>query len=115
MVAPLFAIVAGAGSGTGASAALRFAKAYPVVLLARQATSVEPIVRDIQAAGGTAFGYAADAADPASLDAAFAQIAKDLPGAKCAAAVYNANAGFAIKPFLDMAPSDLTTSLGGAA
>ncbi|KZZ94942.1 NAD(P)-binding domain protein [Moelleriella libera RCEF 2490] len=42
-------------------------------------------------------------------------VARDLAGAKLAAAVYNANAGFAFKSFLDLTPQDLNTSLGTAA
>ncbi|KAK2590194.1 hypothetical protein QQS21_012123 [Conoideocrella luteorostrata] len=109
-----YAIIVGAGSGTGASVALRFAKSYSVVLLARKSTNYQPIVDEIRAAGGSAFGYTADAADPASVDTAFSQIDKDLKGVQLAAAVYNANAGFAYKPFLDLKPEDLDTSLSTA-
>lgn len=112
MASQFYAIIAGAGSGTGAAAALKFAKSYPVVLLARQAKNYEPIVDQIRAAGGSAFGYTADAADSKSVDEAFAQIERDLKGKKLAAAVYNANAGFAIKPFLELKIEDLNTSLG---
>ncbi|GJN73341.1 hypothetical protein PLIIFM63780_007405 [Purpureocillium lilacinum] len=112
----LYAIISGAGSGTGAAAALRFARTYPVVLLARSPASYQPIVDQIRAAGGTAHGISADAADPAAVDAAFASIERDLlPGAKLAAAVYNANAGFAVKPFLELTKEDLDTSLGTGA
>lgn len=110
-----YALVAGVGSGTGASVALRFAQAYPVVLFARRPASYEPVVEQVRAAGGTAYGYTADAADERSVRAAFAQVARDLAGAKLAAAVYNANAGFAFKSFLDLTPQDLNTSLGTAA
>ncbi len=116
MSAPTFyAVVAGVGSGTGASVAQHFAKAYPVALLARSESSYAPVVEAITKAGGTAIGITTDAADPASVDAAFAQIAKEWPQAKLAAAVYNANAGFAYKPFLELVPADLNTSLGTAA
>ncbi|KND92470.1 hypothetical protein TOPH_02685 [Tolypocladium ophioglossoides CBS 100239] len=115
MSSPAFyALVSGAGSGTGAAAALRFAQAYPVVLLARSESSYRPTVDAIRAAGGSALGITADASDPAAVDAAFEQIARELPGAKLAAAVYNANAGFAVKPFLELKPDDLATSLGTA-
>ncbi|KHN97768.1 short chain dehydrogenase [Metarhizium album ARSEF 1941] len=109
------AVVAGAGSGTGASVALHFAKTYPVVLLARKPASYEQIVQEIRAAGGSAHGYTADVSDPASIDGAFAQIDRDLRGHKLAAAVYNANAGFAYKPFLELKIDDLDASLGAAA
>ncbi|KAJ4145356.1 hypothetical protein LMH87_004209 [Akanthomyces muscarius] len=116
MAAPTFyAVVAGVGSGTGASVAQLFAKSYPVALLARQESSWAPVADAITKAGGTAIGITTDAADPSSVDAAFARIAQDWPNAKLAAAVYNANAGFAYKSFLDLVPSDLNTSLGTAA
>ncbi len=110
-----YAIISGVGSGTGASAAHLFAKTYPVVLLARSPASYEPVVASITAAGGKAVGITADIADSDAVDAAFKRIEQELPGAKLAAAVYNANAGFAMKPFLELKKSDLETSLGTGA
>lgn len=116
MATPAFyAVIAGAGSGTGASVAQLFAKAYPVALLARTEASYAPVVEAITAAGGQAIGITTDAADEASVDAAFARIAQEWPGAKLAAAVYNANAGFAFKPFLELTPQDLQTAVGTGA
>ncbi|KAI9155382.1 short chain dehydrogenase [Paramyrothecium foliicola] len=112
---PFYAIVSGAGAGTGRAAALRFAKSYPVVLLSRTAASYRAIVDDINASGGTAFGYEADAADPKAIDAAFDSIRRDLPDAKLAAAIYNAGAGFSVKPFLEQKVEDLQLSLDTAA
>ncbi|PNY27858.1 Uncharacterized protein TCAP_02226 [Tolypocladium capitatum] len=106
-----YALIAGAGAGTGTAVALRFAQAYPVVLLARSASSYAPAVDAVRAAGGAAIGIVADASDPAAVDAAFERIARELPGARLAAAVYNAFAGFAVKPFLELRPEDLTTNL----
>lgn len=110
-----YAIVSGAGSGTGASVARLFAKKYPVVLLARSEKSYKPIVDDINSSGGKAIGITADASDEAAVEAAFKQIAKEFPDAKLAAAVYNAAAGFRFAPFLELKPDDLETSLGTAA
>ncbi|KAK7751025.1 hypothetical protein SLS62_007010 [Diatrype stigma] len=111
----LFAIVAGAGPGTGKATALRFAKAYPVVLLARRPESYAEAVAAIEAAGGTAVGISADATDPASLDAAFERIARDLfPGHRLAAAVFNAAGGFARKPFLEQTGAELAGALDGS-
>ncbi|KAL6860941.1 hypothetical protein J3F83DRAFT_768687 [Trichoderma novae-zelandiae] len=115
MAPPFFAIISGVGSGTGASLARRFAKAYAVVLLSRRPASYEPLVAEINAAGGTALGITADASDPAAVDAAFARIEGELPGARLAAAVYNGHAGMARRPFLELKLEDLTTSLGTAA
>ncbi|KAK3186415.1 hypothetical protein K4F52_004716 [Lecanicillium sp. MT-2017a] len=110
-----YAIISGVGSGTGASAAQLFAKTYPVVLLARNPANYEPVVSSINAAGGKAIGIPTDASDPDAVDKAFRRIEDELPGAKLAAAVYNANGGFSIKPFLEMKKSDLDASLGTAA
>ncbi|KAK4060552.1 uncharacterized protein Triagg1_10677 [Trichoderma aggressivum f. europaeum] len=115
MAPPFFAIVSGVGAGTGASVARRFAQSYPVVLLARKPSSYEPIVAAIKAAGGTAIGISADATDPAAVDAAFAQIEKELPGSKLAAAVYNGGSGTGRKSFLEQTLADLDLSLDSAA
>jgi NAD(P)-dependent dehydrogenase (short-subunit alcohol dehydrogenase family) len=110
-----FAVVSGVGSGTGRAVAVRFAKAYPVVLLARSQASYQPIVDEINAAGGEAIGFASDASDPAAVESAFASVKQAWPDRELAAAVYNANAGFAFKPFLELTESDVDTSIGTAA
>lgn len=115
MASKFYAVISGAGSGTGRAVALRFAQSYSVVVLARSTSSHAPIVNDIKAAGGNALGLTADASDPAAVDAAFKSIAKEWPDSKLAAAVYNANAGFAFKPFLELSEDDLDTSLNTAA
>jgi short-subunit dehydrogenase len=94
--------------------AVRFAKAYPVVVLARKQESYSGIVSEIEQAGGKAFGISADAADPASIKSAFETIKKELPDSKLAAAIFNVSAGFAVKPFLDLSLSDLDDSLNAA-
>lgn len=115
MAPPFYAIISGVGSGTGAALARRFAQSYAVVLLSRKPSSYESIVADIKASGGTAIGITADATDPAATDAAFAQIAKELPNSKLAAAVYNGGSGMARKPFLELTLENLDVSLQGAA
>ncbi|EMR61378.1 putative short chain dehydrogenase protein [Eutypa lata UCREL1] len=111
----LFAVVAGAGPGTGKATALRFSKAYPVVLIARRPESYEEAVAEIKAAGGTAVGVSADASDAASLDAAFERIKTEVyPGHKLAVAVYNAAGGFMQKPFLETSVEELAGSLDGS-
>ncbi|KAK1639841.1 short-chain dehydrogenase [Colletotrichum phormii] len=109
-----YAIISGAGSGTGRAAAVRFAKAYPVVLLARKPESYNAIVDEIKQAGGQAFGITADATDEAAVNAAFETIKKELPGSKLAAAIYNVNGGFARKPFLELKREELDASLDAA-
>lgn len=85
------------------------------MLLARRPESYAEAVAEIEAAGGTAVGISADAADAASLDAAFERIARDLfPGHGLAAAVYNAAGGFARKPFLEQTGAELAGALDGS-
>jgi hypothetical protein len=86
MSSKLIAIVAGVGAGTGASVAKKFATAYPVVLLARKPENYEPVVKEINAAGGKAIGISTDISDSASVQAAVAGIKKEF-GEDVAAAV----------------------------
>ncbi|KAI1161813.1 NAD(P)-binding protein [Nemania serpens] len=111
----LFAIVAGAGSGTGRAVALRFAKAYPVVLMARRPESYQDTVTAIMQSGGRAVGISTDVADAKSVGLAFDAIARELPDFKLAAAVYNVASGYMIKPFLELKPEDLDDSFSGSA
>ncbi|KAH7347772.1 oxidoreductase [Plectosphaerella cucumerina] len=109
-----YAVIAGAGSGTGAAVATRFAKAYTVVLLARKPESYTDIVNDINKSGGHAIGITTDATDPKSLDSAFESIKQQLPGSGLAAAVYNINSKFARKPFLDLTVDEFDANLHAA-
>ncbi|KAK8093740.1 hypothetical protein PG997_000425 [Apiospora hydei] len=114
MASKFYALVIGAGTGTGSAAARRFAKSYPVVLMARSPASYQDAVDAINAAGGQAVGVSADAADEGSLKAAFARIRDELlPGHQLAAAVYNVGANFKRAPFLEATVEDLDGSLGG--
>lgn len=110
-----YAIVAGVGPGTGRAAALRLAKAYPVVLLARKPDSYNDLVAEIKSGGGSAVGISADTSDAGSVRSAFAAIKNELPDSKLAAAVYNVGAGFAIKPFLENSAEELESSLSANA
>ncbi|KAM0286041.1 hypothetical protein ACHAQH_001049 [Verticillium albo-atrum] len=109
-----YAVIAGAGTGTGRAAAVRFAKAYTVVLLARKAESYSEIVAEINQSGGQAIGITADATDPVALSSAFAAIKQKLPDSKLAAAIYNVNGGFSRSPFLELKLEDLDASLNAA-
>ncbi|KAJ9199478.1 hypothetical protein DTO166G4_5490 [Paecilomyces variotii] len=102
MAAKAIAIVAGVGSGTGASIARKFAKSYPVVLLSRNPTNYQPIVEEINAAGGKAVGFSTDLADLKSVQSTFDKIAKEFPSALLAAAIFNPGGGFVRKPFLEL-------------
>ncbi|RMZ76324.1 hypothetical protein DV738_g4974, partial [Chaetothyriales sp. CBS 135597] len=96
-----WAVVAGVGPGTGASVARRFAQHYSVALLARKADNYEPIVKEINDAGGKAIGISTDVADGKSVKAAFEQIKKE-SGGKVVAAVFNVGGQFIRKPFLEL-------------
>ncbi|KAK8086378.1 hypothetical protein PG994_001352 [Apiospora phragmitis] len=116
MASKFYAIVIGAGTGTGSAAARRFAKSYPVVLMARSPASYQDAVDGINASGGKAVGVSADASDPASLGVAFARIRDELlPGHRLAAAVYNVGANFKRAPFLETKVEDFDWSIGGNA
>lgn len=95
--------------------AKRFAKAYPVVLLARREESYKDLVTEINSSGGRAFGVPTDATSAASVRSAFQTITKELHGLKLAAAVFNVSAGRSVKPFLELQLADLDTSLKGNA
>ncbi|KAH6658505.1 hypothetical protein BKA67DRAFT_656694 [Truncatella angustata] len=111
MASKFYAVVIGAGPGTGRAAAIRFSKAYPVVLLSRSSKSYEATVKEINDAGGKAIGIDADASSIESLKAAFETIKKDLPDYKLAAAVFNPSARPAPKPFAEVQPEELESSI----
>ena len=96
------AIVAGVGPGTGAAVARRFAKAYPIALLARSPANYESLVSEINGSGGNAIGISTDVSSEESVKAAFDRIKKEYAGAGCAAAVFNASGPFSRKPLLEM-------------
>lgn len=112
MTTKAFAVIAGVGSGTGSSIARRFAKEYPIALLARNPESYEGIVQEINNSGGKAIGVSADTSDEQSLKSAFKAIAKAYDDAPCAAAIYNASGGFVRKPFLETKIEDLEKGWG---
>ncbi|KAJ5963088.1 hypothetical protein N7481_013393 [Penicillium waksmanii] len=115
MVSKFIAIIAGVGPGTGASIARKFAKAYSVVVLARNPESFEVLVQGINASGGQAFGISTDVSDLESMNAAFDKIAAQYPSSKVAAAVFNAGGGLVRKPFLELTKQDYSTSLASQA
>ena len=84
-----------------AQVAIKFAKTYPVVLLARNPTNYESIVQEIKSSGGHAIGISTDVASESSVRNAFAEIQKEFGGKKLAAAIYNVAGGFVRKPFLE--------------
>lgn len=90
----------------GASVARKFALKYPVALLARNPSNYEPLVKEIEAAGGKAIGISTDCADGASVKKAFETLKKEMGGAKLTAAVYNVGGRFVRKPFMELNEED---------
>ena len=110
MTTKAFAIIAGAGSGTGASVARLFAKSYPVALLARKATSYESLEKEINDNGGRAIGIPTDVTSESSVKDALKKIEDEYGDAPCAAAIYQASGGFTKGPFLEMKLDELDQS-----
>jgi len=107
MSSKLIAVVAGVGPGTGASVARKFAKAYPVVLLARKPQNYEDLAKEINSSGGKAIGISTDVSDASSLTNAVDTIKKEFGSdIGAAAAIFNASGGFLRKPFLEV-PADV--------
>lgn len=94
----------------GACVARKFAQTYPVALLARKPANYEPIVKEIEAAGGKAIGISTDVTDSASVKNAFETLEKEMCGAQLAAAVFNVGGSFIKKPFLELTEEEF---LGG--
>jgi len=113
----LYAIIAGAGSGTGASLARKFAQTYTTILIARKESTIGPLVSEINANPHTsnrAIGLTADLSSATSLAAAFASLKAQLPpDALLAAAVFNASGGHARKPFLELTREEFTAGWEG--
>ncbi|EFY95813.2 oxidoreductase, short chain dehydrogenase/reductase family [Metarhizium robertsii ARSEF 23] len=105
-----FAIIAGVGAGTGAAVARRFAKQYPVALLARSSKFASELVSQIEADGGIAASFQANVSDEESMNLAFDAI-KEKFGTKCAAAIFNASSRPFPKPFLWQSQDDLAYGL----
>ncbi|KAL1839611.1 hypothetical protein VTJ49DRAFT_1314 [Mycothermus thermophilus] len=106
-----YAIIAGVGGGTGRAVALRFARTYPVAVLARTEASYAGIVDEVVRRGGEAVGVSADVADEKSLASALEVVREKFKGKGLAVGVYNVGAGLSIKPFLETTVEDLDQSL----
>ena len=72
-------LIVGAGDYIGAAIARRFAKGgYTVCLGRRNGEKTESLVKEIEAAGGTAYGYTLDAREEQQIEERFAAIEKDI-------------------------------------
>lgn len=100
------AIIAGIGAGTGSSVAHKFARTYPVALLARSKENLDPVVESIRSRGGKAIGCVTDVADQGNMETTFKHISNDFPDCTITAAVYNVGGAFKRGPFFDVSLED---------
>ncbi|CAI6247776.1 unnamed protein product [Periconia digitata] len=116
MSSKLVTIVAGVGAGTGASVARKFAKTYPVVLLARNPENFESLAKEINSSGGKALGISTDISDSSSVKKAIETIKKEFgDDVGASAAIFNASGGFLRKSFLELPEDVFTTSMNVSA
>ncbi len=96
------AAVLGVGPGLGAAIARRFARGgYAVALMARNEAGLSELREEIEAGGGRSLTVAADATDPASVEAAFGRVREELGDPEVL--VYNAGA-FQVGGILEVTP-----------
>ncbi|KAI5480955.1 short-chain dehydrogenase/reductase SDR family protein [Pseudohyphozyma bogoriensis] len=105
------AIILGAGPGTGAAVGRAFAKDHAVALLARTPSTLDQVAKSITDAGGVAAPFACDASSPDSLKSAFTNIRAHFPNHQLKVAVFNVNAPFVLKPFLELSDKEMTTGI----
>ena len=73
------ALVIGAGDATGGAIARRFAReGYAVVGTRRTAEALQPLIAQIEADGGRAFGFGSDARDEDQVEALFERIESEI-------------------------------------
>jgi NAD(P)-dependent dehydrogenase (short-subunit alcohol dehydrogenase family) len=101
-------IVLGLGPSTGASVARRFAReGYAVAVAARRLEVLEPVVADIEAAGGRALAVPTDATDEQAVVDLLRRTEKDL--GPLGVAVYNAS-GRVKGSILDLKADDVVNA-----
>jgi NAD(P)-dependent dehydrogenase (short-subunit alcohol dehydrogenase family) len=92
------ALIVGAGDFIGAAIAKRFAAGgYTVAAGRRNVEKLEPLIAEIEAAGGRAKGYALDAREEEVVAAVFAQIERDLGPIEVVVFNVGANVNFPIR------------------
>lgn len=101
-------IVLGLGPSTGASVARRFAKAgYSIAVAARRAEHLDPVVSEIEKAGGKAIAVPTDATDEAAVKELVKKAETDL--GPLGVAVYNAS-GRVKGSILDLDAAEVTNA-----
>jgi len=85
------AVVTGVGPGLGAALARRFAAAYAVAIVARNADYLKGLAREIRDSGHTALDLSCDVSDRAQIAEAFRAIRTDLGDPEML--LYNAGSG----------------------
>jgi len=104
------AVIVGAGPGIGLAVARRFAReGYAVALLARRQEALDGYVIELLAEHDVAVGVAADAGDPASLEAAWCTVVAELGDPEVL--VYNAMAARPLGPPTTVDLDDLAAAL----
>jgi NAD(P)-dependent dehydrogenase (short-subunit alcohol dehydrogenase family) len=92
------ALIVGAGDFIGAAIAKRFAAGgFTVAAGRRNAEKLEPLIAEIEAAGGRARGFALDAREEESVAAVFAEIERDLGPIEVVVFNVGANVNFPIR------------------
>lgn len=110
------AVIVGAGTGTGAEIAKRFAAGgYRVAAARRNAKALAPLVSEIDKAGGTAHAFGVDASDERAVTALFDDAERTLGPVEVA--IFNA-AGFTMGSILEITTDAFTemwraSALGG--
>src|SRR5260221_10751219 len=96
--------VVGVGPGLGAAVARRFAQeGHAIALVARSRGSLDPVEKELGAAGARVASFESDATNPASVAQAFARVRETLGDP--AVLVYNAGA-FKMGGILEISPED---------
>jgi NAD(P)-dependent dehydrogenase (short-subunit alcohol dehydrogenase family) len=85
------AVITGVGPGLGAALARRFAAAYAVAIVARNADYLKALAREIRDSGSTALDLSCDVSDRAQIAEAFRAIRTDLGDPEVL--LYNAGSG----------------------
>src|SRR5215207_783525 len=94
------AVITGASRGIGRAIALRLAREYEIVAVARSEDELESLAQDIEAAGGSCRPRAVDITNPDAVAAA-------LSGIDAQVLVNNAGVG-TLKPFMELTRDEWT-------